>query len=150
VFVTNSLVNRSPPGAGEYTMKKNEDRKTAEKAFLSDRGRITNKELAKQLGIHPATVARWKKLDEWDLKLVQSVTPTDSPHEEDFYAVDLRHIGLLNERIDSYLHRQELLPGEILELAEAKYHLMNCMEIIKDQMRFPLSEQFDEEERDFD
>jgi DNA-binding Lrp family transcriptional regulator len=131
-------------------MKKNEDRKKAEKAFLGDRGRITNKELAKQLGVHPATVARWKKLDEWDLKLVQSVATPESPGEEDFYAVDLRHIALLNERIDGYLRKQELLASEILELAEAKFHLMNCMEIIKDQMRFPLSEQFDDEERDFD
>ncbi len=68
-------------------MKKNEDRMNAGKSLLSDRGRITNKELAKQLGVHPATVARWKKLDEWDLKLVQSVTPADSPNDEDFYAV---------------------------------------------------------------
>ncbi|HMK34349.1 MAG TPA: phage terminase small subunit-related protein [Desulfomonilaceae bacterium] len=131
-------------------MKKNEDRKAAERAFLNDRGRITNKELAKKLGVHPATVARWKKMDEWDLKLVQSVTTPESPSDEDFYAVDLRHISLLNERIDTYLHKQELLPGEILELAEAKYHLMNCMEIVKDQMRFPLSKQFEEEEREFD
>ncbi len=49
-------------------MKKNQDRKNAEKTFLQDRGRITNKEMAKKLGVHPATIARWKKTDEWDVK----------------------------------------------------------------------------------
>jgi hypothetical protein len=40
-------------------MRKNNDRKVAEQTYLSDRGRITNKELAKKLQVHPATVARW-------------------------------------------------------------------------------------------
>ena len=90
-------------------MRKNEPRKIAEKTFLKDRGRITNKELAKQLGVHPATVARWKKLDEWDVKLVQSVTGGEESGagETDFYQVDLRHIGALNERIDAYLQKKE-------------------------------------------
>ena len=84
-------------------MRKNEDRKVAEQTFLKDRGRITNKELAGRLGVHPATVARWKKLDEWDLKLLQSVGSSEDNllGEEDFYDTDLRHIALLNERIDS-------------------------------------------------
>ncbi|MGB6068894.1 MAG: phage terminase small subunit-related protein [Desulfomonilaceae bacterium] len=133
-------------------MKKNEDRKIAEETFLNDRGRITNKELAKRLGVHPATVARWKKIDEWDMKLVQSVTsPGDSAGlEEDFFKVDLRHIALLNERIDGYLQKKELLPSEILQLAEAKYHLVNCMEIISDQMRYPAMDQFQDEDEEFD
>ncbi len=133
-------------------MRKNEDRKLAEKAFLDDRGRITNKELAKKLDVHPATVARWKKLDEWDLKLVQSVTVSERPGrpDEDFYRVDLRHLALLNERIESYLQKRELLPSEILELAEAKYHIMNCMEIINEQMRYSMTDELDDAPTDFD
>jgi IS30 family transposase len=133
-------------------MRKNEHRKTAEQAFLKDRGRITNKELAKRLGVHPATVARWKKLDEWDMKLVQSVTASEefASAETDFYKVDLRHINALNERIDTYLQKKELLPSEILDLAHAKFHLMNCMEIINEQMRYPLMEEFHEEDEDYD
>ncbi len=89
-------------------MRKNEARKFAEKAFLEDRGRLTNKEIAQKLGIHPATVARWKKLDEWDLKLVQSLSRVSEGQEkgEDFYAVDVRHISLLNERMDAYLRKK--------------------------------------------
>ena len=114
-------------------MRKNEDRKLAEETFLRDRGRVTNKDLAKTLGVHPATVARWKKLDEWDLKLVQSISgPDGSADVDDLYQVDLRQLGLLNERIDAYLEKKELLPSEILELAQAKFHIMHCMEIIND------------------
>ena len=133
-------------------MRKNEDRKLAEKLFLDDRGRITNKELAQKLDIHPATVARWKKLDEWDLKLVQSVTAGERPErpEDDFYRLDVRHLALLNERIESYLQKKELLPSEILELAEAKFHIMNCMEIVNEQMRYSMADELDDVPEDFD
>ncbi len=133
-------------------MRKNDARKIAEQTFLKDRGRITNKELAKHLGVHPATVARWKKLDEWDLKLVQSVSPSEEPEisEEEFFDADLRHIALLNERIDAYLQRKELLPSEILELAEAKFHLMSCKEIIHDHMTHPLMDLFEQQDQEFD
>jgi hypothetical protein len=132
-------------------MRKNEHRKLAEQTFLKDRGRITNKELARVLGVHPATVARWKKLDEWDLKLVQSVAEEPLPPEQDFYGVDLQHVGHLNDRISTYLQKKELLPAEIRELAEAKYHLMSCMEIINEQVRFHDVEQFeDEDDQDLD
>jgi len=125
-------------------MKKNADRKIAEETFLKERGRITNKELSRKLAIHPATVSRWKKLDEWDLKLVQSVglhDQTAMEPETDFYATDLRHLSLLNDRIDAYLKKKELLPSEILALAEAKFHIMNCMEIVSEPGSWPLVEE---------
>ena len=133
-------------------MRKNDDRKTAEQTFLRDRGRITNKELAKKLGVHPATVARWKRLDEWDMKLVQSVgaAETQDAAEVDFYGSDLRHITLLNERIDSYLQKKELLPSEILELSEAKFHLMSCVEILNDQIRYTGPDEFNEIDEEFE
>jgi hypothetical protein len=133
-------------------MKKNEDRKIAEKTFLGDRGRITNKELAEKLGVHPATVARWKKIDEWDRKLVQSVTASqDTIHkEDDVFTTDLRHIAMLNERLENYLQKKELLPYEILELAEAKYRIMTCVEIIEDRIRFDSEDDLPDEDREFD
>ncbi len=134
-------------------MRKNDDRKLAEQTFLNDRGRITNKEIAKKLQVHPATVARWKKLDEWDIKLLQSVAGVEESREfadDDFFAVDLRHISLLNERIDAYLQRKDLLPSEIRELAEAKFRLITCTSIISDQTRYPMVDAFDEQEEDFD
>jgi hypothetical protein len=133
-------------------MRKNEDRKIAEQTFLRDRGRITNKELAQRLDVHPATVARWKKLDEWDIKLVQSVGAEETlgGEEVDFYGADLRHITLLNERIDAYLQKKELLPSEILELSEAKFHLMSCVEILNDQLRYPATDDFNQVDEEFE
>lgn len=133
-------------------MKKNEDRKQAERLFLDDRGRIANKELAERVGVHPATIARWRRIDDWDLKLVRAVSAPQAfdQSDEDSYETDVRHIALLNARIDSYLERKELLPSEILELAEAKLHLMNCREIIDDQLRFPFLEPFGEDVDEFD
>jgi hypothetical protein len=133
------------------TMKKNEDRKLAEKVFLGERGRITNKLLAQQLAIHPATIARWRRLDEWDVKLVQGVSGQldEKISDETFYAVDLRHLTLLNERIDAYLRKKELLPSEIRELAEAKLTILECMGLVRDQIEceehahYPEGEGFD-------
>lgn len=127
-------------------MKKNRDRKIAETRFLEDKGRITNKEMAKTLGVHPATVARWKKADEWDLKLMQSLSQSEPPvsHQQNIYRIDLDHIRLLNERIDSYLARRDLLSSEILELSEAKLNLINCLEIISEHSSFSVDREFDD------
>ncbi len=127
-------------------MKKNQDRKVAETKFLEDKGRITNKEMARKLGVHPATVARWKKADEWDLKLMQSLSQPEprQTREQGAFRIDLKHIKLLNERIDSYLARRDLLSSEILELSEAKLNLINCMEIINEQSRFSVEDEFDD------
>ncbi len=119
-------------------MKKNEDRKTAETLFLQDRGRISNKEIANKLEVHPATVARWKKLDEWELKLVQQVgEPVSSPEPDaDIYEKEFRQLAMLNEKIDAYLERRDLLPSEIRDLAEAKYNMINCFEVLHDRMHY--------------
>ncbi len=133
-------------------MKKNEQRKRAEEAFLTDRGRITNRDLALQLGVHPATVARWKKKDEWDLKLLKSVGKSVEKEQrtESFHETDLRHLILLNDRIDLYLKKRELLPSEILELAEAKFHIMGCMRMLEADMNEDWMENGDNDENGFD
>jgi|UniRef100_A0A7C4EX27 IS30 family transposase len=133
-------------------MKKNEQRKRAEEAFLTDRGRITNRDLALQLGVHPATVARWKKKDEWDLKLLKTVGKSAEKEQptESFRETDLRHLSLLNARIDSYLKKKELLPSEILELAEAKFHIMGCMRMLEADMDEDWMEHEENDEHVFD
>ncbi|MEW6349895.1 MAG: phage terminase small subunit-related protein [Thermodesulfobacteriota bacterium] len=129
-------------------MKKNEDRKVAERLFLQDRGRISNKELAHKLQVHPATVARWKKIDEWEVKLVQAVSePGPAPEPETgVYEKELRHLALLNEKIDAYLERKDLLPSEIRDLAEAKYKIINCLEIIQDRITYEHMDEFPDDE----
>jgi uncharacterized protein YjcR len=120
-------------------MKKNQDRKNAEKTFLQDRGRITNKEMAKKLGVHPATIARWKKTDEWDVKLIQTISDlndSDTTEEEDSFNTDMRHLNLLNERIEARLQKKELASSEILELSQAKLNIISCIEILNDQLKY--------------
>ncbi|MCL5123225.1 MAG: phage terminase small subunit-related protein [Deltaproteobacteria bacterium] len=134
-------------------MKKNQDRKNAEKVFLKDSGRITNKEMAKKLGVHPATIARWKKVDEWDLKLIQNITDKNhsQPEEKDFLEIDMRHLNMLNDRIEAHLERKELLPSEILELSQAKLNIISCIEILNEQFRyFDIKENELHEDPEFD
>ena len=49
-------------------MKKDE-RFRAEKMFLKQKGKITNREIAKVVGVNALTVGRWKKEDKWADKL---------------------------------------------------------------------------------
>ncbi len=115
-------------------MKKNHDRKLAEKLFLKERGRISNKELSIRLGVHPASVARWKKMDEWDMKLVQKVSePTQHDPVTSSLEGEFRHIALLNERLETYLQRRDLVSAEIRDLADAKFNLISCFEILYDK-----------------
>lgn len=123
-------------------MKKNDDRKLAEQMFLDENGRVTNKDLAERLDVHPATIARWRRIDEWDLALVDQMRTDDRselPADDMYFNRDLKHLDELDERIDTYLQRKELLPQEILHLAQAKFAIMSCREITGEQGRYPPS-----------
>ncbi|MGC8657907.1 MAG: hypothetical protein ACP5U1_02430, partial [Desulfomonilaceae bacterium] len=87
---------------------------------------------------HPATIARWKKDDEWDLKLIQNISEKNQPHNEerDFLEIDMRQLNMLNSLIETHLQRKDLLPSEILELSQAKLNIMNCVEILNEQFRY--------------
>ncbi len=116
-------------------MRKNHDRKLAEKLFLEERGRISNKELSMKLGVHPASVARWKKMDGWDIKLVKEVSEPTRQHDPvtgTLYG-EFRHLALLNEKIETYLQRRDLVSAEIRDLADAKFYILNCLEILYDK-----------------
>ena len=40
------------------------------------------------------------------------------------------------KKIDAYLERRDLLPSEIRDLAEAKYNMINCFEVLHDRMHY--------------
>ena len=87
----------------------------------------------------PATIARWKKTDEWDVKLIQTISDindSDTTEEEDSFNTDMRHLNLLNERIEARLQKKELLSSEILELSQAKLNIISCIEILNDQLKY--------------
>lgn len=48
---------------------KKEARTKAEKLFRQSGGKASNKQVADKLGVHPLTVGRWKKQDNWAAKL---------------------------------------------------------------------------------
>jgi len=48
---------------------KKAERSRAEKMFLQAKGKITNREIAKELKVYSLTVGRWKKEDRWADKL---------------------------------------------------------------------------------
>jgi len=54
---------------------KKEARTQALKMFLKTGGRITNREIAKGVGVNPLTVGRWKRDDDWDSKLKAGEPP---------------------------------------------------------------------------
>jgi transposase len=52
----------------ECFMKK-EARTQAEKLFVKSKGKITNRDIAKEVGVNALTVGRWKRENDWDGKL---------------------------------------------------------------------------------
>ena len=56
--------------------------------------------------------------------------------EEDFFKIDIKHLNLLNERIEAHLQKKELLSSEILELSQAKLNIISCIEILNEQFKY--------------
>lgn len=56
---------------------KKEPRTKAATLFLQSGGKATNKEIADKLGVHPLSVGRWKKQDNWAAKLDEPKPKTE-------------------------------------------------------------------------
>jgi uncharacterized protein YjcR len=50
---------------------KKDARQQAERVFLDAAGKISNVDIAKQVGVNPLTVGKWKKADDWTAKLTE-------------------------------------------------------------------------------
>ncbi len=59
-------------------MMKKEARLLAENMFLAARGRITNKEIAQALHVNALTVGRWRREDQWDVRLTGEQVGADN------------------------------------------------------------------------
>jgi uncharacterized protein YjcR len=53
---------------------KKEAREQAEKMFIKSKGKITNRDIAKEVGVNPLTIGRWKRENDWDAKLKAAET----------------------------------------------------------------------------
>jgi transposase len=58
---------------------KKEARTEAVTLFLRSGGKATNKEIADKLGVHPLSVGRWKKQDNWAAKLEEPTPKSKAP-----------------------------------------------------------------------
>lgn len=48
---------------------KKEARAQAEKLFVKSKGKMTNRDIAKEVGVNALTIGRWKRENDWDSKL---------------------------------------------------------------------------------
>lgn len=127
--------------------KKNEYDK-AVKLYLASQGKITNKELAKKVGVSPASVATWKVSEHWVEKLKKPDQPSspatvglEAPAqtalsekaEPEIIEIDLEelacpaHITRLNKRIDDMLSQDYLSPLDLRTVAEAKEAVLGAV-----------------------
>jgi uncharacterized protein YjcR len=115
-------------------VRKKAARDKAIKLYLDADGNITNKDLAKRVGVSPATISKWKQLDNW----IEKIEPEEEGREEieqpetDLDMGELaspEQIIRLNRRIDSLLERDYLTASEVAALAEAKSDLLAAVEI---------------------
>jgi uncharacterized protein YjcR len=125
----------APKETGGVVRKKAASDK-ALKIYMEAAGNITNKDLAKRVGVSPATISKWKLVDNWIDKLTPEEEVMEAPVEvREARDLDIGELASpeqiieLNRRIDSLLKRDYLSASEIADLAEAKSDLLDAVEI---------------------
>ncbi len=122
-------------------VRKKAARDQALKIYMELEGSITNKELAKRVGVSPATVSKWKEQDGWDdqLMLAKDAEIRISPREEQEIdiaeLVSPEQIVEINRRIENLLARDYLTASEIADLATAKSDLLEAVLTYMDIVR---------------
>ena len=102
--------------------------------YMSAEGNITNKELARRVGVSPATISKWKEMEGWEQKVAkeQKKMPEVEKVEPELDMGALaspEQIALINQRIDGLLQRDHLTAGEVAELAAAKRDMLDAVQI---------------------
>jgi len=115
-------------------VRKRNARDLAERLYLEAGGNITNKKLAAAVGVSPATISKWKKLDRWIEKIqFEPATNTALPQRGKTDEIDVaemispRQILEINRKIDQLLAREHLGADEIVDLATAKNSLLSAV-----------------------
>ncbi len=109
-------------------VRKKEARDQALKLFMEAFGNITNKELAEEVEVSPATIGKWKEQDNWNEKLREPRRPFGPEKvrgELDWNELaNPSQIIEINRKIDSLLKREHLSADEVADLAAAKSELL--------------------------
>lgn len=119
------------------TVRKKAARDKALKQYLDAGGNITNKDLARKVGVSPATISKWKEQDGWITQIAAPAeTPEPEPEVRERETPDLdigelaspEQILEINRRIDELLKRDYLTSGELADVAEAKSDLLEAVQ----------------------
>jgi len=128
--------------AGEYAatkkapvvLRKKAAHDKAVKLYMEVGGNVTNKELAKKVGVSPPTIGNWKQADGW----IDQLTPPEADARAELKEGAELEFGELaspdqiiqiNQRMDSLLKRDCLTASEAADLAEAKSALLEAVNI---------------------
>jgi uncharacterized protein YjcR len=127
-----------PAAPAVPVVRKKAARDKAFKLFVDSGGSVTNKDLARRVGVSPATISKWKELDNWSEKLVsepEPVAPPAAPERTEEVELDMNELASpeqiiqINRRIDILLKREHLSTSEVADLAEAKSDLLEGVEV---------------------
>jgi uncharacterized protein YjcR len=119
------------------TVRKKAARDKALKQYLDAGGNITNKDLARKVGVSPATISKWKEQDGWITQIVAPVeesAPEPEVKERETPDLDIGELASpeqileINRRIDELLKRDYLTSGELADVAEAKSDLLEAVQ----------------------
>jgi uncharacterized protein YjcR len=134
---------RAPRG-----VRKKEARDKALALFQASGGAITNKQLAAQVKVSAATIAKWRAQDKWTAKAPKAAKPAKAvkrgkpakpgrPGRAPARArlkLDLgelaspEHITQINRKLEALLQREHLTAAEVADLADAKSGLLAALE----------------------
>jgi uncharacterized protein YjcR len=119
------------------TVRKKAARDKALKLYLEAGGNVTNKDLARKVGVSPATISKWKEQDGW-IKQIEApmpeeeVEPTlevkEQPELDIGELASPEQIIEINRRIDDLLKRDYLTASELADVAEAKCDLLEAVQ----------------------
>ncbi len=122
--------------AAGAVVRKKDARDKAFRLYMDEGGNVTNKDLALQVGVSPATISKWKEVDGWIDHITEDVAEPEEEVEEaevpDLDMGDLaapEQIILINQKIDLLLARQHLSAEEVAHIADAKSDLLEALEI---------------------
>lgn len=120
------------------TVRKKAARDKAFKHYLEAGGNITNKDLARKVGVSPATISKWKEQDGWIKQIEAPMLEEELDTEMETWEQPDLDIGELaspeqiieiNRRVDDLLKRDYLTAGELADVAQAKCDLLEAVQI---------------------
>jgi uncharacterized protein YjcR len=123
---------------GAVTIRKKAARDKAVNLYMEAGGNITNKDLARKVGVSPATISKWKEQDGW-IAHIEAPMPEEEPEDvqpevREEPELDIGELASpeqiieINRRIDDLLRRDYLTAGELADVAAAKSDLLEAVQ----------------------